>query len=171
VSASTHEQLYLRCLGYLEREEALQAQLLEFAQTMRQCLVQGDLGRLQAMVRSSGDLWRVRNELAREREELISDAAVWLRFAPERSIRLRDIAEQLPSPWSEALLERAESLLSTVRQIEELTAGNTALLRHHQELLRQVLALLVGDLPPADTYSPAGREARAEKGLVVRTQG
>lgn len=166
-----NEQLYLRCLSYLEREEALQEQLLELAQTIRRCLVQGDLNRLQATLRMHADLRRVRQELDHERRELTSDAAVQLRLPVEQPVRLRQIARALPDPWGAELLEQADRLQRLVTEIDQINIGNALLVRHHQELLRQVLYQLTGEQPAGETYAPHGQEGRALQGVLLRTQG
>ncbi len=165
------DRLYTLCLAYLEREEAYQTQLLEVLQTVRQCLVQGDLARLQAVVRDSQDLQRVAREMERERHDLLAEAAVALRVPDSRGLTIGRIAQALDRQRRDQLMERAAALRQLVQRVRRTNEGNALLLRHHVELLRRVLHTLVGEPTAGTLYGPGGEVDAPCDGAIVRTVG
>ncbi len=165
------DQLFTRCLSYLEHEEAYQAQLLETLQTIRQCLVQGDLARLQAVTRERLDLRRVGREMERERRELLAEAAVALRLPGPHGLTIGQIAQAYRGERRRILLERAAALRQLLERIRHTNEGNALLLRHHLELLRRVLHTLVGEPTAGTLYRPSGEVDAPCDGAIVRTVG
>jgi len=165
------DRLFTHCLAYLEREEAYQSELLEMVQLVRQCLIQGDVARLQTVVREAEDLGRVGAEMERERRELLAEAAVALRMPSARGLTVRRIAQHLRPDHRRRLVERAEKVRDLVERVRRLNEGNAMLVRHHLELLRQVLHTLVGEPTAGTLYGPAGEVVAPSEGAIVRTVG
>lgn len=124
--AAGHRILAL-CDDHLTREEMLLADVLLSLQQVRDAFFQRNLRILPSLQIRQKQLAQEATELAAARERLRAALADWLGVGvPEAT--LRAVALSLPADASDRLLQRRRHLAAMLREIEQLSQQNAALL-------------------------------------------
>lgn len=131
------------CEDHLSREELLLADMLLSLRQVREAFFQRDLHILPSLQSQQKQLTRQAAEMAAAREQLRADLADLLAISVEGATP-RTAALTLPEPARGRLLEHHGRLLEMVREAEQLSQHNAALLGYARGFFACLFAGMTG---------------------------
>lgn len=142
------------CEHHLSREETLLADMLLSLRQVRDAFFQRNLNVLPSLQNHQKQLTLKATEMAAARERLCQTLADLLELASEKAT-LRAAALALPEPARGRLLQRHARLSELVREAEQLSQQNAALLGYARGFFASLFATLTGTCI-SERYGPDG---------------
>lgn len=157
------------CEDHLQREEILLADLLLSLRQVREAFFQRDLSILVTLQGRQDQLKQTAGELAATRDHLRVILADLLGIPPAEAT-LREAALALSEPKRERLLQRHARLIELVREAEQLSQQNAALLGYARGFFASLLAGLIG-ASFSERYGPQGQRHGGMYGSFLEARG
>lgn len=162
------EQTLSVCEKHLEREEALLAELLATLRQVRDAFLQRDLTILPTLRDRQENLARTSEEITQARDQLRESLAPLLGISAAE-VTLRAAAASLQSEARERLLSRHARLTEMVRESDQLSRHNAALLGYARGFLDCLFARLTGG-GGAERYDPRGERRALSHGSFLEAR-
>ena len=147
-------RIVARCEDHLRCEETLLAELLLSLRQVREAFFRRNLNILLTLQSRQDQLAQTASELAAARDHLRIQLADLLGLAPAAAT-LRAAAEALSEPARGRLLRRHARLIELVREADQLSQQNAALLGYARGFFASLLAGLTGT-SISERYGPKG---------------
>src|SRR5579871_986387 len=149
------------CTEHLTREETLLADLLHSLRQVRDAFFQHNLAILPLLHGQQELLLHTAKAVMQERDRfrtMLGDAL----GVPVPEATLRAVAESLDEPERDELLRRRARLTQQVREAQQLSEQNAALLGYSRGFLTCLFASVTG-MSPSERYGPLGQR----RGMMV----
>ena len=154
---------------HLTREEQLLADLLHSLRQVREAFFQHNLAILPLLHGQQELLLHAARALAQERDHFRALLAEALGI-PVQEATLRAIAESLDEPERDELLMRRARLTQQVREAQQLSEQNAALLGYSRGFLTCLFASVTG-MSPSERYGPLGQRRGMMVGPFLEARG
>lgn len=161
-------QVLCLCEEHLGREEALVTDVLQTLREVRDAFVRRDLTILATLQKRQERLDRTSQEIDLVRNQLRESLAPLLGVAPEE-VTLRAAALSLGQFARARLLHYHEKLADRVREAEQLSRHNAALLGYAREFLDCLFASLTGAVV-GERYGPQGQRPATTYGSFLEAR-
>lgn len=156
------------CEDHLSREESLLADMLLSLRQVREAFFQRNLRILPALQSQQKQLTRQAAELAAARDHLREALADLLAISAEAAT-LRAAARTLPEPARERLLQHHGRLVEMVREAEQLSQHNAALLGYARGFFACLFAGMTGT-SISERYGPRGERRSGMYGSFLEAR-